>query len=181
MNAATILGAVAFAESMDAVDAQSTAEPFQEIALTEPEGVVQEQAARQPINNAGMIIVLIVVALLMILFQMLDRMKQNASRQKSEEEAETSRPVEQSAKPVLRADKSESSGYSDQAGRDDSDELAAVVAAAAMMMLETAADESADEKIQPIEGLRIRRPIRSGRVALAWSRAGREEQIYSRI
>lgn len=151
-------------------------------------GIVPNDVTTQPpVNSAGMLIILAVVVVLMVLTQLIDKAKRNAGKKAEGNSSTPAKPAAPVSKPVAAA--AVKTAAVPTPVYDDGDEIAAVIAAAVTMALEAEqtvpstafTTPAARPTEQPVNGLLVRRARRRGAAVSGWNRAGREEQIYSRL
>ncbi|GHU69723.1 hypothetical protein AGMMS49992_00880 [Clostridia bacterium] len=118
-------------------------------------------------SGRNMMLMLAFVILLLVVFILLDKAKMRRVRPAERVEREPEAP------PAIIP-----------APTEDADEIAAVIAAAVTLMTETQAvamPAPAAPPPLPPDALRVRRVRRNPASGPAWNRAGREEQVYSRM
>jgi hypothetical protein len=142
-------------------------------------------------NGRNMLLMLAFVVLLLAVFTLLDRVKMrrgtpspspvNDSSAESGKAPRNVRAINPTPTPAKGDASKHAEGVFTLAAADDPDIAVVIAAAVAMMTQAGSVDQPAAEPAPPPEALLVRRVRRKPSSATAWSRAGREEQVYSRM
>jgi hypothetical protein len=136
-------------------------------------------------NGRNMLLMLAFVILLLAVFTLLDRAKMKRGTPPptagSSKAPRNALAVDYTTDPA-KGDASEAAERAFTLAAAGDPDIAVVIAATVAMMTQAeSVDQPAAEPTLPTDALLVRRVRRKPSSATAWSRAGREEQIYSRM